>query len=359
MLLSSAHLPPATRTIRFQRLQIGVALLGAVVIFAFAASSAYDAWRSHRYAVAGTGREIGNVANALAEQTAWSLEAVDLLLLDTARWYRTEIQSIPQDKRNAALAARTAGVLPVREVAIMDTNGDQLYRSRRMSEPNHNISDRSYFIAQRDDPNRGLYISELLTTRSEGRAAVVLSRRIDDAAGHFAGIVIANVDLEDLNQFYRAVKAGPGSHIVLLRDDGTLLVATPRHRMLSVQVPLLAAIPSGVDAQVKNPIDNRLNFIAVTPVRDTILRLAVTRDAEVALQPWRDETIRVAIRTLIVVVLVALLLLLLLRQIKRAAISQQALRESEERYALAMEGANEGHWDLGMLSPIACFALRE
>ena len=346
MLLSSAHLPPATRTIRFQRLQIGVALLGAVVIFAFAASSAYDAWRSHRYAVAGTGREIGNVANALAEQTAWSLEAVDLLLLDTARWYRTEIQSIPQDKRNAALAARTAGVLPVREVAIMDTNGDQLYRSRRMSEPNHNISDRSYFIAQRDDPNRGLYISELLTTRSEGRAAVVLSRRIDDAAGHFAGIVIANVDLEDLNQFYRAVKAGPGSHIVLLRDDGTLLVRDPpAPNVVGRRFPLLAAIPSGVDAQVKNPIDNRLNFIAVTPVRDTILRLAVTRDAEVALQPWRDETIRVAIRTLIVVVLVALLLLLLLRQIKRAAISQQALRESEERYALAMEGANEGHWD--------------
>jgi PAS domain S-box-containing protein len=346
MLLSSAHLPPATRTIRFQRMQIGVALLGMVVIFAFAASSAYDAWRSYRYAVAGTGREIGNVANALAEQTAWSLEAVDLLLLDTARWYRTEIQLIPQDKRNAALAARTAGVLPVREVAIMDTNGDQLYRSRRMSEPNHNIADRSYFIAQRDDPNRGLYISELLTTRSEGRAAVVLSRRIDDAAGHFAGIVIANVDLEDLNQFYRAVKAGPGSHIVLLREDGTLLVRDPpAPNVVGRRFPVLATIPGGVDAQVKNPIDNRLNFIAVTPVRDTTLRLAVTRDAEVALQPWRDETIRVAIRTLIVVVLVALLLLLLLRQIKRAAISQRALRESEERYALAMEGANEGHWD--------------
>jgi PAS domain S-box-containing protein len=345
MLPPSVH-PLPSAGIPFRRLQVGVLLSGMVVILAFAASSAYDAWRSYGYAVAATEREIKNVANALAEQTAWSLETVDLLLLDTARWFQTDGKSIPLDGRDAALAARTAGVQPVREVSIMDAKGDQLYRSRGFSLPRHNIADRSYFTAQRDDPNRGLFISELLTTRSEGRAAVVLSRRINDAAGHFVGIVVASVDLEDLNQFYRAVEVGPGSHVALLRADGTLLVRTPQAlNLVGHQFPLLASVPAGMTEKIVNPIDNRLDFIAVTPVRDTILRLEVTRDAQVALQPWRDETIRVAVRTLIVVLLGALLLVLLLRQIKRVALSQQALRESEERYALAMAGANEGHWD--------------
>jgi PAS domain S-box-containing protein len=331
---------------RFGRLQLGVGAAGVLVILAVAGSSAYDAWRSYRYTVAATEREISNVASALAEQTGWSLQAVDLLLLDTARWYRSESHEIPADRIDAALAARTAPVRQVRNVSIMDASGNQLYRSRASAITTHDVADRSYFIAQRDNPATGLFLSEPLTTRSEGRSAVILSRRLDDTAGRFAGVVTANVDLEDLNQFYRAVDLGPGSHVALLRDDGTLLVRNPRaQNAVGRKFPVLAAAPNEPDARVVNPIDGRPDFIAVAPVRNASLRLAVTRDARMALQPWRDETIRIAIRTAIMALLGALLLALLLRQIRRVASGQRALRESEERYALAMEGANEGHWD--------------
>src|ERR1700761_3346133 len=160
--MSSTSVPaaPSSGAIRFNRLQIGVVVVGVLLICAFAGSSAYDAWRSYRYSIAATERELGNLANALAEQTAWSLETVDLLLLDTARWYRTESQDIPEDGRDAALAARAAGVQPVRQVTIMDAQGNQVYRSRGFAIPNHNVSDRSYFIAQRDEPNRGMFMSE-------------------------------------------------------------------------------------------------------------------------------------------------------------------------------------------------------
>jgi PAS domain S-box-containing protein len=104
-------------------------------------------------------------------------------------------------------------------------------------------------------------------------------------------------------------------------------------------------VPSGPATRLASPIDGRRDFIAVAAVRDTPLVLTVTRDEAVALRPWRDEAIRLGLRTLVLTVLGALTMAALLRQLRRVEAGERALRQSEERYALAMEGANEGHFD--------------
>jgi hypothetical protein len=42
-----------------------------------------------------------------------------------------------------------------------------------------------------------------------------------------AGVVVAIVDLDDIQQFYRAIDLGSGSAINPLREDGTLVVREP------------------------------------------------------------------------------------------------------------------------------------
>src|SRR5882757_10117605 len=232
------------RSIRFKRLRLGILALGVVALLAFGGASFYDAWRSYRHVEIATHREISNVANALAEQTASTWQTVYLLLDDTARWYVNDSSDIPPERLDAALETRNAGMPQVRLITIVDAQGIQRHRSHGSSPPNLDVSDRSYFIAQRDRTAHGFFMSEPLVTRSQNRAGVVISRRLDDARGQFAGVVTAIVDLEDLQKFYGAVNLGQASAIHLLRDDGKLLVRNPSVPILIGQsFPELAAVP--------------------------------------------------------------------------------------------------------------------
>jgi hypothetical protein len=177
---------------RFRRLRLRIVLLGVLVVVAFAGASAYDAWRSYKSTLSATHREITNVAAALAEQTAWTFQGVDLLLRDTARWYQNDSTKITPERLNEVLANRSSGVRQIRMLTITDPQGIQIHRSRGSVPPHFDVSDRSYFIAQRDGTAAGLFMSEALITRSEGQAGIVLSRRLEDESGAFAGVVTAS-----------------------------------------------------------------------------------------------------------------------------------------------------------------------
>src|SRR6266542_970198 len=340
-----------TDAIRPERLRRWVIVLGVFAILANVGTDAYNQWRSYHVTVTNTGRELVNAARILAAQAQGTVQIVDVLLRDVAAGGFLDVGSMPPSGDiNARLAGRVQGLPQLLALTVSDAQGIERYRSRPFpNDPYPSIADRSFFTVQRDTPNVGLFLSEPVVTRLDHRWAIALSRRLNDSSGRFAGIVSGMIDLDYFQQFYRQLKLGNQSAILLFRDDGTLTVREPPDPDMigKVMFPdLVARIGSeGGATRMPSPVDGVERFVAGAHVDGFPLIVAVSREERAVLESWRAEVFRVLVQDVILTALMALAIAALVHQLRRVERGEQALRESEERYALAMEGANEGHFD--------------
>jgi signal transduction histidine kinase/type II secretory pathway pseudopilin PulG len=325
--------PSGEASVRYASLRRRVVVLGIVVILGLVVGPTYGLWLSYRKSVEATDRELANLARALSEQTAWTWEAIDLLLQDTARWYMTDGRARSDESVERALADRAAGVRQVRALTIADAGGKQLYRSDGRVIPGLDISNRPHFVAARDGTSTGIFMTQPVGP-SGTRSAVLLSRRIEGDRKNFLGVVSATVDLQDLKELYGAVQLGRGNAIQLLRSDGILLVRDPSTpQLVGRKFPSIIGPADAAPLRLTSPIDGSRDFVAIAPVRDAPLVLTVTREESVGLGSWRDEVVRAVLRTLGLTLLAVLTVVALVRQLNRIEAGERALLESKERQA--------------------------
>jgi signal transduction histidine kinase len=326
--------PSGEPSARFALVRRRVVVLGTLVIVGLIVGSLHGLWLSYRQSLEATDRELANLARALAEQTAWTWEAIDLLLRDTGQWYLNDGRGQSRELIDRVLAERAAGVRQVRSLSITESDGIPRYRSDGKVIPGLDLSKRPYFIALRDGPSSGLFITEPLVTRNRRSNIVVLGRRLQDEHANFLGVVSAIIDLQNFEDLYGAVKLGGGDNVELLRRDGTLLVRNPpAPELAGRKFPALVVSGDASPLRIASPVDGTRNFVSIAPVRDAPLVLTVTRRETVALSTWRDEAVCAAVRTLGLTLLGVLTVVALVRQLNRLEAAERALLESKERQA--------------------------
>ncbi|MCA8222402.1 sensor domain-containing diguanylate cyclase [Burkholderia sp. BC1] len=111
---------------------------------------------------------------------------------------------------------------------VLDAQGNIVLDSQNDVPRHGNFSDRKYFTIHRDRADVGLYVSDPFASRLRGGTpSIVLSRRVSNPDGSFAGVALIAINLEYFHKLFAGLALGPHGSISLIGTDGIMVMRQP------------------------------------------------------------------------------------------------------------------------------------
>ena len=338
----------------------GIVLVGVTMIAAI-----LTIWDRHEEAIASYRREINNLGTVLAEQTARSMQAVDLVLREVQGNVLAAGTTQPdQFKRTMAteevhrfLAGRQDSLPQVDTIGLVAIDGTLINGSRSWPVPSMDLSERDYLTHFRDHNDAGVFIGRPARNLRTGDWTWFLARRVNGPGGEFLGVLVALVKVQYFEDFYTAISP-PGGSIAMFRQDGTLIARSP-HAEYLIGTRLAQSSPwyqmvrqAGGSYRTPGYIDGIARVASVHPLRDYPLVMTVTISEAAALADWQRQSILVASGALCAAIGFAVLFWALAarsrrleRQTAELAITADALRQSEARFRDFARTSSDWFWE--------------
>jgi C4-dicarboxylate-specific signal transduction histidine kinase len=265
-------------------------LVGAVVGVLFARNE-------HRLQVEKAEILTSAVARAFEEHVHGIMRDLDRLAQVTAQAFLAH----PEVDLAALLEDRGADPTLVVQLGVIGPDGHLATSSLGPQHAGMDLSDRAHFHHHAAGTGDPIFISDPLVGRASGRWSVQFTRRIDDAAGRFAGVVVISIDPRYLAAFYSSVDMGPDGAVTLVKSNGVVLARSfgeeetlGKKTVLGTIPARLALGPSGTTFSL-SPIDGVERILAWRAVRNYPLVVQVGQSSAFALAGARALVLRVAV----------------------------------------------------------------
>jgi PAS domain S-box-containing protein len=206
----------------------GLTILGFGILLAASALVCWLTWDLRNASMVEATEQHIRLAERGAAILAKEFE-VDSLLMETIRisLANPTLASLPEEALHAELFDTIGNFGGIGEIMVTDPVGRVVQSLHAHGMLHREIGQRAYFQAHRDNPAIGLQISGPLPNPYDGEPMIVLTRRLQDRGGAFAGIVLASVRVSYLQAILGRTDAGPNRLMTVMRTDGHVLLQAP------------------------------------------------------------------------------------------------------------------------------------
>ncbi|MFN4342070.1 MAG: ATP-binding protein [Azonexus sp.] len=293
----------------------------------------------HRDLAAGE-RRLQHFSIMMAEHTARTFEAVDVLLRETATdlsHNRRDWENWEASKGWEYIAQRHSRSMPqLRDLIIFDRLGNQRFISTYFPAPQINVRDRPYFAALEDGAEGatfGPYIG-----RNSARYTYAIARRLTGENGRFNGAVFGAIEPAFMQEFCWSNRLSDDFESVLVNARGEV-VASCRPTDLSRQSPVIGALAEQVlfDGKLRGALPSQglvtvnglLAAAAAVPGFADLRVLSVIPESTL-LANWQNRLFELGTLATLVTVVLLVSAILIRRQVREMARMTIELAASHE-----------------------------
>jgi signal transduction histidine kinase/ActR/RegA family two-component response regulator len=185
--------------------------------------------QSHAHYVETAQAQTQNTANAVDGSVSDSINKIDLALHTAADEFedRSRSGTLDADEINRFLTRLEQRLPEVGAIRASDANGVMTYGHLVNPRDGVSITDRDYFVALRDDPDAGMFVTKPIFGKITKAYIILFARRLNDARGHFAGVVYATMPVDYFYGLLKRFTLGGHSTIVLRDSDTGLITRYP------------------------------------------------------------------------------------------------------------------------------------
>lgn len=182
--------------------------------------------RNHELEIADT--TVTNLSRSMAQQADDAFDQADIPVAGIVeRLSYDGFGASSSSRMHEYLRATAASVEQIQGLFIYDKDGNWAATSLSHMPTNANNADREYFQFHKSIDSALPHIGQAIRSRTTGDWIIPLSRRVNDSAGNFAGVVLATIELNYFDRFFDRFDIGKRGVITLAMADGIVLARRP------------------------------------------------------------------------------------------------------------------------------------